>query len=70
MVDPAELEPGDTIVRTREQYGSGGGSRDVSRTVREMTEDGVRVSAPEDSATQSTVLSATQVRNTWQLQEE
>jgi hypothetical protein len=70
MVDPAELEPGDTIVRTREQYGSGGGSREISRTVTGITDEGVRVSAPDDGVMESTVLSAAQVRNTWHLQEE
>ena len=70
MVDPAELAPGDTIVRTKEQYGSGGGSQEISRTVTEITEAGVRVRGPEDTAAQSTLLSPTQVRNTWELETE
>ncbi|TQQ82718.1 hypothetical protein EGH24_04530 [Halonotius terrestris] len=69
MVDPSELEPGDTIVRTREQYGSGGGTREISRTVARITEEGVSVH-PEGEKSESTTLSLEQVRNKWDLSED
>ncbi|MFB6293361.1 MAG: hypothetical protein ABEH60_03780 [Halonotius sp.] len=70
MVSPADLEPGETIVRSKERYGSGGGSRQISRTVAEVTEDGVRVRAPDDGSFDTTVLSAEQVRNKWHRPDE
>ena len=70
MVSPADLEPGEKIVRSKERYGSGGGSRQISRTVAEVTEDGVRVHAPDDESFDTTVLSAEQVRNKWHRPDE
>jgi hypothetical protein len=71
MVDPSELTPGDKIVRIKkERYGSGGVSREISRTVAEITEDGVRVQVPDNDEFESTVIPPEQLHSEWQLSEE
>jgi hypothetical protein len=71
MVDPSELAPGDEIVRTKkERYGSGGMAREISRTVTEITEDGVRVQVPDNKEFESTVIPTDQVHTQWNLSDE
>lgn len=67
MVDPTQIESGDTIERLKEMFGAGGGTRRIQYEIVEVTENSVMVEAVENENSDVYEVPEPELRNNWYL---